>query len=79
MTPTRQARIDWLLAHPDVWAGMPETYSRMCGHCGHFETWQQIVAAWKRLGLLSRKTHWRDVGMIGLVQAARRQRREGKR
>lgn len=73
---TRQARIDWLLAHQTLWEGWPS---------GNFpreiptRKWITIVDAMREAGLVSAKTNWRDVNLTNLIHDARRQRRMGGR
>ena len=66
----RQAKIDWLLAHADMWRGWP-----LGVHGGDARLWE-IVAAMKKDGLFARSTYAPDVAMRSLINDARKQRRE---
>lgn len=76
MTPTRQARIDWLLEHESAWAGFPDDPLLMGGQW--MTRWRELVRVMKRRGLFSLSTHWADIGIPGLIRDARRQRRARK-
>ena len=70
----RQARIDWLLAHPEMWQGWVadseggDTRKRK----------REIVEAMRRDGVISETTYWVDVQLTNLIKDARRQKREEK-
>lgn len=66
---SQQAKIDWLLAHQNLWEGFP------WGQYGKHERQKVIVEAMKREGLVSKTTYYPDVALHNLIIEARRQRR----
>jgi hypothetical protein len=64
---TRQGRIDWLLAHQDMWYGW----------LNHDPRTRRVVEAMRRDGVVSKTTYWKDVNIPNLVIDARTQKRTG--
>lgn len=64
---TRQERIDWMLAHEELWRGWTQL-----SECNRV---RNVVMVMQADGLLSKNTRWTDVDVHGLVVAARKQRR----
>lgn len=66
----RQAKIEWLLAHTEMWVCFPNA-----DH--HADTRHEtIVRAMKSAKLYSPSTYWADVHLYNLIVDARKQRRE---
>lgn len=62
-----QARIDWLMAHQELWLGWPHPAVRC--------NWRKIVEMMKVDGVVSKRTSWKDVNVNNLIVRARRSRR----
>lgn len=66
---TRQAKVDWLLAHQDLWEGFPRGEQ-------HTDPRQKsIVDEMKKARLISKSTYYPDVNLYNLIVEAREQRR----
>lgn len=63
---SKEARIDWLINHLDLWVGMPGTmleYSNALRKGKHHleDNWKKIVKTMKKAGLIAPTTYWSDV------------------
>jgi len=67
----RSRRIEWLIAHRDLWSGLRRL------HLIHSEQllkrWRQIVTLMRAEGLISPATHWQDVNLVNLIADARKE------
>lgn len=66
---TRQQKVDWLLAHQELWQGFGESSGNDV--CDKFS----LVSAMYEAGLISKPSNWRAIPLIDVVNEARRQRR----
>jgi hypothetical protein len=70
MLISRQQKVDWLLANPDVWERYPNPDRGGIG--GHDRV---IFEAMQKAGLFSEKTRWQTVDLVQLIGRARAERR----
>lgn len=66
---SKQQKIDWLLAHQDMWEGWPR------GAHGSDSRHAEIVRAMRKDGLVSAATGFWDICLTRLIGDARNQRR----
>ena len=78
--PTRQQRIDWLLANQGLWEGLPAGHYAVMPN-EHRERLAVIAQRLQDAGLYSARVHWQTLvkHLYGLINEARRQRRTGKK
>lgn len=66
---TPQQKVDWLLAHQELWEGWPDDVTIRDNRK------RSIVEAMKKDGIVAPSTYWVDIHLTNLIQEARRQRR----
>lgn len=71
---TRGDRLRWLLDHPQLWEGWPQ--SRGDYKPGHWECERAIKKAMREAGLYSPRTYVGDINLVNLIKDARALRRE---
>lgn len=63
---SKAAKVEWLLAHPDIWQGYP---NQTRNH-------RTVFAFMQAAGLYTDGVRWQEVDITPLISAARKERRD---